>query len=175
VCLHVLHLQLAIKRSTLTVITPANCQYTLQGVTRMEDDYRFPVSFASQQLPYYDNTSTCSSYTHMANPSSMFNSDNYPSWYFGYAAEYSSIYGGNVTWAHFTKSWIGNANMMQNSGLPSVNAYNTGSNRREFKPGNFTIIQTGASTLRLTDIDLKCELSYRITSGSVLGLAPTPC
>jgi hypothetical protein len=110
----------------------------------------------------------------MADPS-KYSSGNYPSWYFGYSAEYISIYGSNLTWAGFTKSWIGNANYMQNTGLPSANAYNTGSNRREFQPGNFTITQTGPSTMTLADIDLKCELAYRITSGAFLGFTPTPC
>ncbi|WIA34253.1 hypothetical protein OEZ86_012604 [Tetradesmus obliquus] len=132
--------ELAIKWSSLTVIMPADCRYTLQGVTRMDDDYRFPVSFAGQQLPYYDNSSSCISYTHMADPTG-YSSGNYPSWYFDYATKYSSIPGSNLTWPDFTLSWIGNAVFMQNTGLPSINAYNTGSNRREFTPGNFTLNQ----------------------------------
>jgi hypothetical protein len=165
-------LQLAIKWSSLTVIMPADCDYTMQGVIRMKDDYRFPVSFAGQQLPYFDNSSTCSSYTHMANPTDS-RSLNYPSWYFDYAVSYRRFPGSNLTWSDFTTSWIGNAKIWQNTGLLSVNAYNTGSNRREFQPANFTIAKTGPSTFSLTDLDLKCDLAYRITSGSFLGLAPS--
>jgi hypothetical protein len=120
----------------------------MQGVTHMKDDYRFPVSFAGQQLPYYDSTGTCSSYTYMANPSDS-RSLNYPSWFFDYAVSYrrSSVNPrSNLTWNDFTTSWIGNAKINQDTGLPSVNAYNTGSNRREFQPANFTVVKSGPST-----------------------------
>jgi hypothetical protein len=166
-------LQLAVKWSSLTVIMPADCRYTLQGVTRMKDDYSFPVSFARQQLPFYDSTGTCTSYTHMANTSSY--SSNYPSWYFDYAVEYSETRNINPSWTNFTKTWIGDSNYITTAGLPSSDAYNTGSNRREFRPANYTVTKTGPSTFTLTDPGLRCELAYRITSGSFLGLAPTPC
>lgn len=155
---------------------PADCKYSLQGVNSLQGTYTFPVSWAP--APYYTSAGVCSSNTHLAK--AAWSSDNSPSTYMDFQTDIPRMSNTSLSWDGVLKTWVGGGQPLRGSmdeglGLPSATGRLSGSNLKYYTPGDYKVSQSGPSAFTLTSGDLGCEYTYRITAGSFLGLAPTPC